>query len=157
MKRGFTLIELLVGMGILGIIFVMVTFSYIQTTRRADLKRETAAILQTLRQAQAEAISQRVSPGGSLTPYGVHFETQSYTLFVGTSFNPAEPRNVRTEIPSSLGLNLNLPSDHNVIFSPLEGEVSGFSPSQNQIQVLEGATGQTRTITFNQMGVIDQE
>lgn len=86
---------------------------------------------------------------------GIHFETGKYMLFYGSIYDPEDPRNLTTTLPSNINISIDLPTA-DLVFSKLSGEVIGYDSNHNTITI-NHSDGNYHTITVNKLGVVDVE
>ena len=147
-KKGFTLIEMVLVLALMGILLGMSMMYYQSSQVRADVDAQSASIVHYLRLAQSSAAS-----GLNDKSHGVHFETDSYTTFEGDSYNQADPKNFKMNLPETMTINaisLN-GGGANVIFSKINGDTTNYGTiSLNSVQV-----NKTKTITITSVGTIN--
>lgn len=149
LDSGFTLIEILIVLFVIVIISSIVVLSLSKFRNEQALKNETTNIISFINKTKQNTLSSVNSVN-----YGVHFETDQMTLFVGPIYiDGAETNEVVTfsslvEIPILGGLNIGGGSD--VIFERLTGETTGGTII---LQLKSDATKQ-KTITISRTGVI---
>lgn len=149
---GFTLIELIVVVGMLATLTGLSYLTLFGRIQKTDVTSIMAALTADLRSQQVRAGSgERVNGSGS---YGVHIDDTQYVLFSG-SYIANDPAN--TTIPVSDGHLSTTFSGSNIIFTPGNGEISGFSSSANAITVTSTEGGSTKTIRLNRYGVVTNE
>lgn len=152
---GFTLIEVLTIVSLLSTILVFSSINLFSPVQKAKLDTTSADINSIIREAQNKAISSDTSGVGATDNYGIHFESDKYVLFKGSSYNVGDPNNFVVNIPEGVVISqINLPSG-NVVFRKLSGEVINFDNNLNNICIQEAATGQTVVIRLNFIGVAD--
>ena len=131
-STGFTLIEILISVAIVGVIAAVAV-----SASRSFLEGKTAesAVYETL-SALSRARSLTLASKGA-SQYGVHFETDSVSVFKGTSFASGNPEN-------------------DVIFLYKGAKIDNISLSgggQNVIfERLSGKSAQTGTVTVSGLG-----
>lgn len=147
-KHGFTMIELILSLTLISIIFGFTMLYYRNSQIRADINSQAQNIAHHLRLAQSSA-----SSGLQNTNHGVHFETSSYTIFKGPSFNLSDSSNFTINLPETITINnINLNGGENdIIFSKINGETENYGTiSINSTQI-----NKTVTITVTSVGSIN--
>lgn len=147
-KKGFSMLEVILAISIMAILVGLATTYYSNSQVRADVNSQAANIVHYLRLAQSNAAS-----GLNNTNHGLHFETSSYTIFEGESYDNDSPKNVKIDLPSTMtidGINLD-GGGGNVIFLKSTGETDNFGT----ITVNSAAINKTVTITINYVGTIN--
>lgn len=84
---------------------------------------------------------------------GIHFETDRYIFFYGSIYNPEDPRNLETILPSNISININLPAA-DLVFEALTGEIQGYDANYNTISISH-SDGRSHSLTVNKLGVVD--
>jgi type II secretory pathway pseudopilin PulG len=151
LSLGFTFVELIVTIAILITLFSIAGMSLVGVTRTTSIASSTDRLLADVREQQLK--SQVGDTEGRSTPdtYGMYFDTSSYTMFHGASYNSADPGN----FTQSLDTNLQFASPGtSIIFSRVSGEVLDYNPNAHVIVIQDPQSSQQRTITFNRFGVI---
>lgn len=87
--RGFTLVEIIITVGIFLILTTIVVAAFRNFETKASLDGDTKAIVNVLRLAQNKSLA---AEGGK--NYGVHFDSNAYTLFSDINYSPASPNNI---------------------------------------------------------------
>lgn len=151
--KAFTLIELIVSMSIFLIIMGFSGVAYLNIQRNSDLVNQSTQLVSSIRQAQTLVFSGQTLDESNNSNVGIHFDSNSYTLFIGNAYDPFNSTNITTVFPNSIVLANYLPSA-DLIFYAQSGEVSNFDPLANTITITH-QDGQSKTITINKLGVVD--
>ena len=141
--RGFTLIELLLAIGIFWVIAAGAA-TPILSTFLASRHVDTAAkkVVRTLRKAQGYALS-----GKKDSAWGVHYESDTLTLFKGTSFLGRDPAfDEETDVSRAVTVE-NLGEVH---FGKLRGKPSTTFLGDDKVRVF--TSHEERTISLNGEG-----
>lgn len=147
MKKGFTIIELLVVLGVTAIILMASLPVYNNLQISAQLNETSAQISQTIRLAKTQAQS-----GFNNSDYGVKFFEDKYIVFQGVSYDLREvfyDREMKLDSPLSLETNL---TDDEIVFTKRLG-----APNQSGIITLTHDVEGERSITINNLGMVDEE
>ncbi len=147
MRKAFTLIEVMIVLALITLILGL-SLLYTQTSIvRTDLNSQRDAFISQLRLAQSNAMS-----GKDGASYGVHIESDSYTIFTGTNYVAEDTGNLTYELPGTLEfMNLSLNgSGSNVVFTSPKGETSDYG----SVDIYSSQINKTSTITINQFGII---
>jgi len=147
-KKGFTIIELILSMTLLGILIGMF-FLYNQSSQlRADLSSQTSNIVHYLRLIQSSAAS-----GLNDADHGIHLEDNSYTVFIGSSYNEAAPDNFVIDLPPTLEIeNINLHGGgDDIIFTRPNGETTKYGT----FSMASTSLNESFTITITDLGTIN--
>lgn len=141
---GFTMVELLVVIALMGILVGLSIPFYQSFQVSSQLDNTSFEIIQTLRLAQANAIS-----GENEETFGIHFEQQRYTLFQGDIYNSNDSSNEINDIPGTLNISTTFGQD--IIFSRIKGEASVAGTV-----TISSNTNESKVIKINAKGSIDQ-
>jgi len=122
-NSGITLIEIIIVMVILSIIAVFVLGSLSTYKQTRELKTEAEVVVAYLEDAKSKTLASL-----DLSQYGVHFETDSVTLFKGSSYSSSDPDNLVHELSSSVeASSISLAgSAVDVVFTRLTGDVTSY-------------------------------
>ena len=139
-KNGFTLVEVLIVIGILGIIVAFAIPFYQSFQVSSQMDNFTQEILQNLRRAQVRAMASE-----SFSEFGVHFESNRFVIFRGSSYSPSDPFNEEVVLPDVFNISTGTSSD--VVFARIIGTTT--------VETVTISTnfGESRTITINELGV----
>lgn len=158
-ETGFSLIELLVVIALLSIVLVFVSINLFSPSEKAKLDSISTNVVSTLREAQNKAINTDTQGESQANEYGVHFESDKFILFQGTSFDSGDEKNFVINLPGSITITPNLPCPsppgdcNNIVFEKISGEVSNFNSLENTVCINETSTGKDILITINFVGV----
>jgi prepilin-type N-terminal cleavage/methylation domain-containing protein len=146
--RAFALIELLVVLTIIGILSIISFVSLSELSKANVLDVATGDIVSVLSEARSRTLS---SEGDSV--YGVHFETNSITLFKGDTFNAIDPNNV--DIPLSSAVTISAITLTGGATEVVFGRISGDADVTGTITIaLSTDATDTKTITIPSTGVV---
>ncbi len=152
-KKGFTLIEILVAVSIF-MILATSTFSFgIHDLWHATFADTRTQLLDALHKARSQTMN---AVCGTInctagTSHGVHFNTDSYTLFSGNTYNPTDIYNETV----SLDPNTHLTGMNEVIFTAPSGDATTTPYDVWTITISDNA-GHTATTTISDTGQIYQ-
>lgn len=140
--RGLTLIELMVAIGILTILFTLVTINLTRLPSTTSQAVSYDNLISDLRSQQTLAMT-----GYNNSAYGISFGTTSYTLFPNTFTVSLDPNLTLTEIkfPGS-----------QVSFMAGTGEITGYTPGGDSVSIANSLTGEVKTIRLNKYGATYQ-
>ncbi len=139
------MIELLVSMGILAIIFAISVIALSTAIPATSQNTAYDILISDLRLQQTKAMANDAS-------YGVHFESNSYTLFQGSSYNPNDPANFAVTLDPTLGFsNISFPGNQ-IVFLPASGDVSGYLEGENSVLIANSVTNKTTPVKINKYG-----
>ncbi len=153
LNNGFTLIELIVSIGVFTLLMGFSSIAYLNIQKNSDLANQATQLVSSIRQAQALAISGQTIDNLTNTQVGIHFEEDSYTIFFGPNYDPANVSNITTNLSNQIDISYNLPSA-NLLFIAQIGEVNNFDPEKNSITITH-QDDQFKTININRLGVVN--
>jgi prepilin-type N-terminal cleavage/methylation domain-containing protein len=145
-QQGFTIIELAITMGIFAIITSLVTINLLNAQHIASIDSTATTLITDLKQQQVKAMTGDTEGRGIQDSYGVHFETNKYVLFHGTTYTIGESSNFEVALEGSLIFT----GTGDIIFSQGNGERTGLG----SITLKDTLTGKQKGITTNIYGVI---
>lgn len=152
LSRGFTVIEIILTMSVFLILLGIVTLNLNTARTQATLETTFETLLADLRQQQLKAMVGDTEGRTTSDTYGIHFDTDSYTLFHGT-YTEAESSNFLLELPDSQQITSSFANDA-VIFARGSGEIVNYDADADTITIEDTATRQQRTIELNKYGVV---
>lgn len=147
-QAGFTLIELVLVFLLIGIISGFLVPVLLDDFTESELKDAQYQMVDRLRVAQSNSVF-----GKGNSEWGVHFETSSMTFFKGSTYNPADPDNEVITFGATVslsGISLNGGGD-DVVYNKVYGDTDEYGT----ITILESNSGSTRTVTVNEVGMVD--
>jgi len=146
--KGVTLIELLVVVGIFIILTAISVPAFRYFQRESDLNNSTQEIINTLRLAQNKTLASEKESN-----YGVHFETEKFVLFKGTSYNPSAANNEIHNLPKNVEIyEISLAGGGaEVVFERLTGETNQSGKVSLR---LKSDFSKTRTVGIESSGKI---
>lgn len=150
--KGFTLVEVILTMSVFLILLGIVTLNLNTARTQATLSTTLETLIADLNQQQIKAMVGDTEGRTEMDTYGIHFATDSYTLFHGT-YSESEPSNFSISLPNTQEVSTTFPNSQ-IIFLEGSGEISGYNANNNTITVRDTNTGEQRTIEFNRYGVV---
>ncbi len=153
-RAGFTNIEVIVAVGIMLILFGLSSVSIVGINQKASLNTTVDSLLVDFQDQQLKAMVGETEGRTTHDSYGIHFETDSYTLFHGATYNSSDAANVVIPITGGVTFtSVSFPSSQ-IIFSSVSGEVANFTAGSNAFTLRNTTSGKQKTITVNRYGVI---
>jgi prepilin-type N-terminal cleavage/methylation domain-containing protein len=143
--RGFTLVELLVSMGILALIFGLSSVNISQLPSNTVQSTNLDTLKSDIRSQQTLSMSNDSS-------YGVHFESNSYTLFKGDSYTQGLNANTVISLDSGIVFTNTTFSNSVVVFSPGTGDVSNYLAGSDGFTIKSSGTNQATVVKINKYG-----
>src|SRR3989344_7553797 len=97
LNRGFTLIEFLIVAGLIIVVTAMTALGFGQMRTNTQHITQAQNLATIIAEARTNAIV-----GVDNIQWGVHFETDNYILFNGSSYDPVDPDNTVYSLPSGV-------------------------------------------------------
>lgn len=154
MRSAFSLIELIVTLGIITVLLSFSSQNFLTSQRKTILDDQVLILSTDIRTQQQKAMLGDTSGSGTVSDYGIYFDSQTYTLFRGSVYNPADPDNYTNSLPETVNFNSVLFPDSQIVFQRGSGEILNFSSGQNLFNLSDSELGKTKTFTLNALGVI---
>ena len=149
MRKGFTLIELVVVMGIFTTLLGISTINLSGAQLRSSLNSAVEVFVTDLKSQQLRSMVGEDDGGGSAQSYGVHFESDSYTLFEGVAYSPVDPNNFQVNLPGNTEF---FPINSDLIFAIGSGEIA----SDTIVTIRRNSGGGQKEININRYGVVEE-
>lgn len=146
-KEGFTLIEFLIALSILSVLSAIIFTSMSSFRSGKALQIVSEQILSLLDEGRNNTLGAKDSYA-----YGIHFESDSVTLFRGTSYSSLEPTNKEIDIDGAVEIsNISLAGGgQDVLFQKLTGKTS----QSGTITIrLKSDNSKTKTIAIEASGI----
>ena len=145
MNKGFTLVELLVSMGILAVLFAITTINISPLPSNTLQTTNLDTLLSDIKSQQSLAMA-----GNS--PYGVHFESGSYTMFKGGNYIQGLSANTVISFDSGIVFtDVTFPNSV-IVFSAGTGDVSGYTAGADSFTIKSTVTNKSTVIRINKYG-----
>jgi len=143
-NRGFTLIEIIVVIGIFSVLAgAGLVFSY-DSYRGYLFRSEYGNIAHVITKARNLSANNFHE-----SPHGVHFDTDTYTLFVGDSY---ASRDSALDIPFERNTAVHLDGPEDVVFEQLSGNLADCSDTPCTLSFSFGSYD--KDITISEIGAI---
>ncbi|EKD64583.1 MAG: hypothetical protein ACD_50C00342G0003 [uncultured bacterium] len=153
-QKGFTLPELLLVMGILTILFGFITINLLNFRQKSVLNTTVDTVVSDLKSQQNKAMVGDTQGSGTISDYGVYFESDRYILFRGSSYNPLEPSNFSIDLdPSHTFSDIDVPSS-SIIFEKGSGQMTGWTAATDTVTLTDSTNGNQKIIQINIYGAI---
>lgn len=144
-SAGFTLVELLVSIGILVIIFAIVSINISPIPSNTLQNASLDTLVSDIRSQQTLAMT-------TGSPHGIHFESGNYTLFSGATYTQGSVGNFVINLDSGIVLtNLTFPNS-TVVFLAGSGDISGYIPNQDSFTLGSTVTNKFTLVKINKYG-----
>lgn len=119
-QRGFTIIEVVVVVGIMGLLVGLGLWSLLPLRGRSDVKTTTSQVIVVMQLARNRAISSLDDQS-----YGVHFESDRFVLFTGTTYDSGAGSNEVHLMAGDLEIyDISVGGGNDVVFDLLAGTTS---------------------------------
>lgn len=143
-QRGFSFLQVLLVIGLFMVMASLTVPSLYQWQTGVQINTIATEIGQNLRRAQVKAMS-----GFNNSNWGIYFSNNSYTIFIGSSYDGRDQSWDEDYLVSSSITMINDFSDE-IIFSQNTG-----LPSTSGEITLSNLSGEVISITINELGVIE--
>lgn len=153
MRKGFTLIELLLVMAIVSILFAISLVNLNTLQQNTYQNNSEELLLSDLKLQQLKSMTGDNNGSGSFQQFGIHFETNSYTLFRGT-YAANNPENFMVELNPNVSFSSVEFANSQIVFAKNSGEIIGFSSGNDTITMNNDITNENIVITLNKYGAI---
>jgi len=145
---GVTFIEVLFVCAILGVLVAIAVPSFLYFYQYSDINNSTEKIIGILRESYNKTLASQ-----NQSSYGVHFESQKYVLFKGTTYNSSSSDNQNYQLPTDveiydIGL---VGGGSEVVFDRLTGETEQYGKVSLR---LKSNPAKEETIYIKQSGKI---
>lgn len=150
-RKGFTLLELIIVMTIFAIMAGFVTINLIKPQTSASVDATANVLASDLK---AQQIKSMVGGSDSLPQpqnFGIYFESNKYTLFSGSVYNPNDPNNFIVSLDINISI-VNNSFQQPTVFARRSGEVTGLPSGSNSLTVQNIETGDQKILTINRLG-----
>lgn len=153
---GYTIVELLVTMGIMLALFGIGTISLSNIQTKSTLSSTVNTFMSDFKDQQIRAMTGEAGSSVALAgdDYGIHFDTNSYTLFKGI-YDASSSSNYVVNLPGNVEITSSFSSPE-VKFQNGSGEVPGDcgNPLSCQITIKSTIDNSAKTLKVNIYGVI---
>lgn len=146
---GFTLVELAVVTSIIVTLLGFITISLVRSQQTASLTSVEEILLADLKQQQLKAMIGDTEGRSTSDSYGIHFDSNSYTLFHGAVYSSLDTSNSAINLDSNIQFNS---PGFDVIFSKLNGEI----PTAATIELQDNTNSKLKRIHLNIYGTVTQ-
>lgn len=126
-----------------------ITINLLRSQQTVSLTSVEEILLVDLKQQQLKAMIGDTEGRAIADSYGIHFDSNRYVLFHGTTYSASDISNVVINLDSNMQFNS---PNYNIIFSKLSGEISTAS----NVILKDTTNGNTKAITINKYGVVTQ-
>jgi type II secretory pathway pseudopilin PulG len=140
---GFTLAEMVVIIAISLTMLGLGTLSLVNSNQKASLSATVDTFIADLKEQQVKAMVGDTEGSGSISDYGIDFETSSYTLFRNT-YTVGGSSNFVLSLPPTIQV-----TSAQIIFIKGSGETTPAT-----ITFTDTTTNEQRTLTINKYGAI---
>lgn len=156
MRKGFTLVEVIVVMAIVSTLFAISIVSLNTFQQNTFQNTSEDVLLSDLKLQQLKSMTGDNNSTTTFEEFGIHFETNSYTLFRGSSYSASDPENFTVTLNPNLSFSQVDFANSQIVFERNSGEIIGFTPGNNTITINNNVTDSDSIITLNRYGVITQ-
>ena len=144
-QSGFTLVELLVSIGILIVIFGIVSMNISPIPSNTLQATSVDMLVNDIRSQQTLAMTNNTS-------YGIRLDLGSYTLFTGPTYVQGSANNFVTTLDSGITItNITFPNSV-IVFLAGSGDVSGYISGSDSFTLGSTVTSKSSVIRINKYG-----
>lgn len=153
-QKGFVFSEVIIIIGIIGVLFGLVTINLFKLQTSSSLNTTATALVLDLKSQQLKTMVGETEGRQATDSYGIYFDSNRYVLFHGLSYTEGEPTNFTVSLDRNLQFASVTFPNSSIIFLKGSGEVLGFAAQANTITLKSLGDNKQKTITINKYGVI---
>lgn len=153
LKPAFTIVDLLLVMGLVAIAFSLTSVNLLGLQNKPSLSALVQKLIVDLKSQQNRAILGDASGGTAAYAWGVYVEASRYTLFRGTTYVVSDPYNFVVAADPNMTLATSF-ANNTIVFNKRSGEVDNYSQGADSVTVTNTASGESKTVTLNSLGVM---
>ena len=146
--HGFTLMEIMIVVSISALLLLTSGVLFSTTIGRNQTENVAQDIVSTLRRSQWQSMN-----GHDDEVWGVHFESDAFTLFQGATYSVSHPENVVTDLPNDITISTVTINGGgtDIVFTSDFGDTDDYG----SVLVEQGHSEEERTIVVNAVGMVD--
>jgi prepilin-type N-terminal cleavage/methylation domain-containing protein len=152
-KFGFTIVEIILVVALFALLSSFVGLNALRVQTHNTVVSTVEAFVADMKAQQVRAIAGDSQGQATSQEWGIHFESDRYVLFRGSTYLSSDPGNFAVDIEAPLAISWTLPTQ-DLVFQKISGEVDNFVGGSDTITFTHAASGEARTISFNRYGVI---
>lgn len=154
-QRGFTFPEVIVILGIVAVLFGIVTVSLLRIQRSPQVLTTATILMTDIKSQQLKAMMGDTEGSGMRDFYGVAVEPSRYVLFAGNTYIPGNPTNAPVEFGPSLLASTTIPGG-TLLFAKGSGEIIGHIDGADTVTLTNIDSDQAVTLRVNSYGVVTE-
>ncbi|MBI4992268.1 MAG: prepilin-type N-terminal cleavage/methylation domain-containing protein [Candidatus Harrisonbacteria bacterium] len=146
-QNGFTVVEVLIAIAVVSVLASLSVAYFNSFLARNELQNESLKVVDSLRRARGQSMARQED-----SQWGVHFESNKYVLFKGSSYSAADSYNEEITLPDVLTIstiNLN-GGGSDVVFNKITGETLNFGTT-----TIQNDLNESKNIVINSYGTIE--
>lgn len=147
-RAGFTLPELVIVMGILAVLFGIVSQSLLGGQHQVAVNSSLSQLIADIKLQQSKAMWGDTEGRATTDNYGIYLNSNQYILFHGSAY----PSGNSDDVPVDLEPSVTVSPQQAFIFAKGSGEIMGYDSNADTITI--SSPSDSKTIEFNQYGVI---
>lgn len=155
-SKGFTLIELIVVITIFAIVAGFITTNLIRPQTSASVDATVNILMSDLKAQQIKSMVGQSNALPSAQNFGIFLESNKYTLFSGSSYDPFDTNNFTVNLDANITLTNITFAQNTIIFTRRSGEVNGFSFGSNSLTIQNAETGEQKSLSVNSLGSLSE-
>ncbi len=149
----FTYLELMLVMGIFAVLLSISVLSIGPVLSKTNIVSQAQVLLADCATTQLKSMRREQGAASQVTPFGIHFDSNKYTLFQGATYSANDAENFVVNLSSDLRFSsISLPGS-NVLFERGSGDVIGYSAAASSVVMTQSGTGKSVIISFNRYGL----
>lgn len=153
-QSGFSFVELIVVFGIVATFTALVSINLLGVQHGSSIAGTKEQLLADIAHVRLQSLSGFNASQTAGSAHGVHLDSDRYTLFTGSSYNPSNTANSVFILPQNITItDITLPGG-TVVFATASGEIIGYSAIANSFAILEINSQLKKTIQFNALGTV---
>jgi prepilin-type N-terminal cleavage/methylation domain-containing protein len=151
-QRGYSLLEMLIVISLVITLLSLTTTNLFRFQHTSQLSSTVNSFLADYKEQQIKAMVGDTEGSGAVSNYGIHFETNSYTLFR----NSYDTANLAINLPENIQITTPF-SNSQIIFQKGSGIISNYdsgNPTNNVIIFTDTVENYSYKLDINKYGVI---
>lgn len=156
-QKGFTVTEFIIIMAILATLYSLNTLNLVNIKHITSINSSIDTLISDMKQQQIKSMTADTQGRSYADSYGVHFSTDSYTLFHGLTYSNSDPSNFTVNLDQDITFSNISFLNSQIIFASGSGEFTDYSPSTDSITIKSKENTEQKTITINKYGVVTSE
>jgi len=132
----------------MAVLLGFITISLVRSQQTVSLTATEEVLVADLKQQQLKSMIGDTEGRASSDSYGIHFDSNRYVLFHGSTYSSSDSANAVINLESNMQFNS---PDFDIVFSKLSGTISAAT-----IELQDNTNSQLKKIHLNKYGVVTQ-